>query len=549
MNLKGTALLLCLSSAGWSQKTTSAAQASAPATKPEPPREDPLHRETPQSSVHAFLAACHAGDYAQARRYLDLRQLPVDQRMKDGPKIARQLEQILDRDERFEIAAISQNPEGDPPYTSGPRREPISSYSADGRIAGGKTLNLELERVTFRSGLSVWLLSAESVKVIPQIARLTSDSEVERILPAPLVDYRLLDTALWRWIALALVATGLLAISRPLSRMTHMLLERVLDVTKRSDSWLNGESLEALAGPFLLLFLAAAARTGVEWIGPSAQLTKYLSGGLSVLFFFGLGWLGVTIVDLIISGVRSCLAIRNRTFSHSMLPLASRLVKLLILLLVLAAMLANWGYSATTILAGLGIGGIALALAAQKTIENFFGGVAVVGDRPVFVGDFCRFGDRVGTVEDIGVRSTRIRTNERTLVSVPNAEFSSMTLENFSRRDKMLFHMILNLRRDTSPEQVRTLLAAITRDLTALNKIEAGVLPVRFIGVGSYSLDLEAFAYVLTQDANEFLQIQQELLLQILDEVESAGTALAYPTQASINYSTSTVPDTHLTPR
>jgi small-conductance mechanosensitive channel len=149
------------------------------------------------------------------------------------------------------------------------------------------------------------------------------------------------------------------------------------------------------------------------------------------------------------------------------------LVKLTILLLALAAVLSDWGYNATTIIAGLGVGSIALALAAQKTIGNFFGSVSVISDRPVSVGDFCRFGDRAGTVEDIGTHS----------------------------------------------------------------EVETGALPVRFVGVGTYSLDVEIFAYVLTREGDEFLQLQQDLLLQILDSVEHAGTALALPTQASINYS------------
>ncbi len=102
-----------------------------------------------------------------------------------------------------------------------------------------------------------------------------------------------------------------------------------------------------------------------------------------------------------------------------------------------------WGYNTTTLLAGLGIGGVALALASQKTIENLFGSVAVISDRPVSVGDFCKFGSSMGTVEDIGLRSTRIRTLDRTLVTVPNGSFSTMTLENFDRRDKTLFHVTL----------------------------------------------------------------------------------------------------------
>jgi len=214
------------------------------------------------------------------------------------------------------------------------------------------------------------------------------------------------------------------------------------------------------------------------------------------------------------------------------MPLASRFLKITIVLLTIAAILSAWGYNTTTILAGLGVGGLAIALAAQKTVENLFGGVAVITDRPVAVGDFCRFGSQVGTVEDVGIRSTRIRTLDRTIVTIPNAEFSAMTLENFSKRDKMWFHITLNLRRDTMPNQVRGLLQSIAQALKEYPGVQTGPLPIRFIGVGTYSLDLEVFAYILTSNFDEFLQIQQELLLWILDAVQAAGTALAVPTQA-----------------
>lgn len=243
------------------------------------------------------------------------------------------------------------------------------------------------------------------------------------------------------------------------------------------------------------------------------------------------------IVDLIINHLNALLRQRRQSLSYSVLPLASRVLKITILLLMIAALLGNWGYNTSTIVAGLGVGGIAIALAAQKTIENFFGGVSVVSDRPVAVGDFCKFGDRTGTVEDIGLRSTRIRTLDRTLVTVPNGQFSSMTLENFDRRDKMLFHFMLNLRRDTKPDQVRELLASVANILTKHPKLETGALPVRFVGVGKYSLDLEIFTYVKTCDGDEFMNVQQELYLAILDAVEAAGTALALPTQANISYS------------
>jgi len=111
-----------------------------------------------------------------------------------------------------------------------------------------------------------------------------------------------------------------------------------------------------------------------------------------------------------------------------------------------------------------------------------------------------------------------------------------MTLENFSRRDKIWLHFVLNLRRDTSPDQVRAVLSAIGRILINHEKVETGAIPVRFIGVGTYSLDIEVDVYVLTQDGNEYFRTQQELFLRILDAIQAAGTALALPTQANIPY-------------
>ena len=210
--------------------------------------------------------------------------------------------------------------------------------------------------------------------------------------------------------------------------------------------------------------------------------------------------------------------------------------KIVIFVLTVAAVLSNWGYNTTTVLAGVGVGGLAVALAAQKTLENLFGGVAVISDRPVLVGDTCRFGDRTGDVEDIGLRSTRIRTPDRTLVTVPNGQFSSMTLENLSRRDKIWFHPKLSLTRETSPAQIRQLLDSISRLLDSNPKVDSGSRSVRFAGVGAYSLDFDVSAYILTSDDDEFSRVQQELLLRILEAIEAVGTRLAFPTQTSINY-------------
>jgi len=172
-------------------------------------------------------------------------------------------------------------------------------------------------------------------------------------------------------------------------------------------------------------------------------------------------------------------------------------------------------------------------LAAQKTIENLFGGVSIISDRPVSVGDYCKFGDKEGTVEDIGLRSTRLRAPDRTLVTVPNGQFSSMTIENISARDKLLFHFTLNLHRDTTPDQIRMLLTAIKKILTENPKLEAGAASVYLGNVGKESVDLEMSAYVLTRNGDEYTQIKQDLYLRILDVAEAAGTSVAPPPPAA----------------
>lgn len=273
----------------------------------------------------------------------------------------------------------------------------------------------------------------------------------------------------------------------------------------------------------------------MEFAPPATLSRTVVERALAMSFFLAVAWASAVVVDLVTERWRSRLDPRMQAVSYSVLPLGRQVLKLSFFLIAILSVLSVWGYNTTTILAGLGVGGLAVALAAQKTIENLFGGISVIGDRPVLVGDVCRFGDRVGTVMHIGLRSTRIRTPDRTIISVPNAQFSSMELENISGRDKIWFHPTLNLRRDTKSEQLLEVLSSFRKILADQPKVETGKLPVRFIGVGPYSLDVEVVAYVNTSDYDEFLALQQELLLKLLQAVERAGTALAVPLQESFN--------------
>ncbi|MGA2002278.1 MAG: mechanosensitive ion channel family protein, partial [Terriglobales bacterium] len=208
-----------------------------------------------------------------------------------------------------------------------------------------------------------------------------------------------------------------------------------------------------------------------------------------------------------------------------------RLLAALIVVIAVLSILGILGFNLTTVLAGLGIGGIAIAFAAQKTLENLFGGISVLADEVIRVGDYCRFADRAGTVEDISLRSTRVRTDARTELSIPNGTLATMSIENFTRRNKILFNPVLSIRYDTTGDQLRYLLAEVRRILYQHPMVESGSASIRFANFDPSALRLEIVSYVLTQDSNEFAAVREDLLLRIMQVVERSGTGFAFPTQ------------------
>jgi MscS family membrane protein len=472
-------------------------------------------RSSPRDSIIAFLEACHDRQYAKAAHYLDLRQMPPGERDKRGSQLAEQLEDILD-DTSFDIATLSREPEGDLGDGLPPDREQLVTVRS-----GQQSVSLEMQHVEFRNGMRVWLVSSDSLDKIPQAHQLLTETPIEKKLPQALVTHEVLDTPLWRWIFL--IAGGLVVwvVASLFAHTIRVLIGRFTS--------LSNMHAQDLVGPLRLLLATSGFRAAMEFAPPSAIVRLYMQRALALVFFLALAWAAAVVVDIVADRWRTRLDPRMRAMTYSVLPLVRQVLKLLLFLLAILTVLSAWGYNTTTLLAGLGVGGLAVALAAQKTIENLFGGLSVIGDRPVLVGDFCRFGNRVGTITHIGLRSTRIQTLDRTVVSVPNSQFSTMELENFSARDKIWFHSILKLRRDTNSTQLRQAISYLHDILEHHPKVEIGAIPVRFIGIGDSSLDIEVFAYVLTPDFDEYLGIQQDLLLDLMRAVERTGAALAVP--------------------
>ncbi len=487
---------------------------------------DPLKRTTPQSSIFNFLEACHSNNFLLASQYLDLRRINAEERSTQGPELARQLAAILDRDPKFEVQHLSNSPEGNLGDGLRPDFDELDSFRVN-----GQTVSLQMQREN-EQGVAVWLISADSVPRIPQLSGVERESPIEKRLPQSLVRTQFIDTPLWIWIALFLLALIVSVLSRLLSRIV---IAVITPVVKHYAKTLQSYRLEIFIEPLRLLVSIAVFRACMEAVSPSALVRDYLLRLLAFLFILGAASFLMRVVDVVSDRAASRLDPRQRALSYSVFPLFVRVVKIFIFCLAVLYVLSRWGYSTTTILAGLGVGGIAIALAAQKTLENLFGSVSLITDRPVLVGDFCQFAGQTGTVEDIGLRSTRIRTLDRTVVTIPNSVFSTLTLENLSRRDRMWFHPTLHLRRDTTPEQIQQMMDAVTKILEGHPEVDSSGVPLRFTKITNESFDLDIFSYVLTADYNKYLKVQSELLLKIVEAASKLNIGFAVPFQESIS--------------
>jgi MscS family membrane protein len=475
-------------------------------------------RDTPQASVLGYLEAGRDAEYGLAAHYLDLRSIRADRREQQGPKLARQLKVVLDRTLWVDVDALSDSPEGDRDDDLPARRELVGEVPTE---AG--PVPILLERVG-----NEWLIAGSTVSRIPALYAELGYGPLGEYLPAPLLDIHFLELGLWQWIGLIL---GLLVAYGIAYGIALAVARAFAPIFARTETEFDDQLLEAATSPLTATLMIALFYPAALALGLSVPAQRFVGGLCKGLIVVTVAWLAMRLIDLGTEVVRGRMVAAGNAAGTSLLPVGRRFAKVFLLALAILSLLANLDFDITGLIAGLGIGGLAVALAAQKTFENFLGSLELVGDRPVAVGDFCRFGDKVGTVEDIGLRSVRIRTLDRTLVTVPNSAFASLQLENFAERDRIRFHTVLGLRYETTAEQLRFVLVELKKLLVAHPKVHPDPARIRFIGFGAYSLDLEIFSYIETADWAEFLAIREDLLLRIMEIVEATGSGFAFPSQ------------------
>jgi MscS family membrane protein len=329
----------------------------------------------------------------------------------------------------------------------------------------------------------------------------------------------------WQWLTLLLAAGFGWLVSRGLARV----IDRVLrNFARRTAARWDDEVVEAVDGPIGFLLWAGGMILASRWIGltPDVQPVEHAIGKLLALV--GVGWLMLRLVDATaVYLTRSAGAVNP--VGVGFVPVTTRLAKVTVGLLFALAALDVIGVQVLAILTGLGLGGLAIAFAAQKTLENVFGTIAIAGDRLFQVGDYVTIGQDSGTIEDIGFRSTRLRTLARTVVSIPNGLVVAGRLENFTERDRILYNPTLKLAFSTTREQLTRILEDVRRLIESHEMVHPEGRRVRLRGFGESSFLVEVFCWVSTRDWERYLAVAEDLNLGVMAVVELAGASLAVP--------------------
>jgi MscS family membrane protein len=480
------------------------------------PPTDPLGRETPRGTALGLLKYGMRQDYPTAARYLQ------PSRGQDLVLTAKELE-ILLRGFQGNIGLLSDDPEGTVEAGLPPGEVRAGVLTID-----GETLEVILVRVDDPKFGKIWLVSKETVEQIPRFYEKTGGAvttTADRILPSVLTNRNALGMSLAQWL-------GWL-VSIPVSWLLAYAVALLVSGPRRL--WCKVKRLPfrtvwdtPLGMPLRCIIAISMHCVLVYLLDPPLLYRVYYFRFMAVLLVASLAWLTSRVIDVgfnrAINRTRA-----QRRGGESILILIQRLNRIVMAVITFVAALALFGINVTTTLAGIGIGGLAVALGAQKTLENIMGGVSLLMDKALQIGDFCEIGGKCGTVEDIGLRSVKVRTLDQNLLVVPNMALAQMQFENMKTRPKLLINQKFSLRIETPVEQLRCVLNNVQSMLDEHPSIESGSR-IRVNAFGGAAFELELFAYVKTNDWPQFTEIRQNVVMKIAEIVEAAGARFAAPT-------------------
>lgn len=462
---------------------------------------------------------------------VDLSEVPVAARREIGSSTAGYL---LDIFGRVDLPDLSTVPDASAFEANGPASYPIPETP------------LRIDRIEDGQREGEFLFSARTVRAAPRFYRSIErlplhtslpieswSTEIRQItgpmIPASIVEglpqsakEPVLDTPIWKIITVVALTTFAAGLLVAWHRTVRFLARR----SPNAYRWLR------ILSPLAIVVVIFVLQGFINYqVNVAGQFSRIVDGAATALVYLAWTWAFWLLAIAIFEWIVLAPQFPEGSLDSSMLRLVARIIGTLGGVAILAIGAQSIGLPVLSLLAGLGIGGLAVALAIRPTLENLIGGFVLFLDKPIRVGDFCTFGNQSGTVESIGVRSTQIRALDRTLIAIPNAQFADMQIVNWARCDQMLIDEVIGLRYETTSDQLRYVLARIREMFHAHPRIDSDTVRVRFARYGDSSLNITIRVYAKTREWNDFYAIKEDILFRIKEIVERAGTGFAFPSQ------------------
>jgi MscS family membrane protein len=481
---------------------------------------DEFDRGTPRSSVKGFFKAARGGDYERAAQYLDLRNLPRWIDKSEGPELARQLKIALDRTLWVELEQISGDPKGNVEDGLPSQRETLGYIKTP-----EKTVDILLQRIPREDGVLIWKFSNRTVAEIPQLYKHFGYRPFEEMLSKVFPDFTLLGWQLWQW--------ALFLIALPLTYLAALLPTWIVGrLVRGRETEMSRKFSLLITGPIRVVLWVLFIRAAVSYIGVSATGRSLFSAG--PLLTIALAWVAIRLADLVFDWWAENLQEKGEESAVVLVQPVRKIAKGLVVLFAALLWLDNIGFNVSTLLAGLGVGGIAVALAAQDTLKNFFGSVMILLDKPFSVGQRVTVKGHDGVVEDIGLRSTKIRLLTGHQATVPNDQMANIDIENIGRRPHIRRLTNITITYDTPPEKIEKAVNIIETTLDNHEGMEPNFPPrVYFNEFNPYSLNILVLYWYHPPDYWSFLAFSQRVNLQIMREFEKEGIQFAFPTSTT----------------
>jgi MscS family membrane protein len=472
---------------------------------------------SPRAALTEYLTLTRKGDFEAAAVFF-----PTET-VERGAELSRRLKAVLDKHLWIDLELISGVAAGDTADGLPRDREQI------GTVPGpdGRPEPVQLRRAA-RTESPAWFFGPVTAGRVDAWYDGLDDHWLRERMPLSLQQPGPFGVELWQYGMLAVLFPMALIIAWFLARASASFLRRI---TSRTATTLDDALVEHTRGPVRALWSVVVFRALIEFVGVPLGVEQTVGLGARALGAIFVTWLLLRVTYVLEAELPSAPWAADRPAIKSVLPLLGRVARVFLLAVGIIGIVAQFGYSVATLIAGLGIGGIAVALAAQKTLEHVFGSVAIGLDQPIRIGDWIKTGEVEGAVEAIGLRSTRIRTLAQSIVAIPNGQLSEQVTENMGMRDRILLRTTLGLEYGTTVAQLRQVRDQIEAALRADPLVWPDNVVVRFFNFGSFSLDIDVIAWIDTKEIAVFRDKREELFMHFMEIVEANGCSFAFPTQ------------------